>query len=303
MISRVGLLLSVALPVCAASLPGQRPPKKVASPTPTVTTARYEVVVQESPVGSEPMKQLQVSCPGGRKALAAGWAVLDGTSAILDGNATYSEPTWDASGWMVNARNASSFTTTWKLRVRVVCGSGDASSGYEVAVAESAVGSEPTKQAQLSCPAGKRGLGAGWAALDGTSAILEGLATYSEPSYDASGWMANAQKLSTYAPTWKLRLREVCGTVTSASGHEVVVRETAVGSEPSKQLQASCPAGKKALGAGWAALDPTGATLEGRATYAEPAWDASGWMVNAQKLSSFASTWKLRIRMICASAG
>jgi hypothetical protein len=304
-VSRVGPIVLLALSVCAgAVLAQERPIKKVTkSTTPTSPpAARYEVVVQESAVGSEATKQLQVSCPAGKKALAAGWSVLDATSAILDGNATYSEPAYDASSWLVNAQKVSTYAATWKLRMRVICGTADAAAGYEVAVQESAVGGEAAKQLALSCPAGKRALGSGWSVLDGTGAILEGRATYAEPTYDASGWMVNAQKVSTFSATWKLRLREVCGTATTAAGYEVVVRESTIGSEATKQLQASCPAGKKALGAGWSVLDGTGAILEGRATYFEPAYDASGWMVNAQKVSTYAPTWKLRLRMVCASA-
>jgi hypothetical protein len=115
--------------------------------------------------------------------------------------------------------------------------------------------------------------------------------------------MANAQKVSTYAATWKLRVRAVCGQTTTSTGYEVVAQETSVGSESVKQLQAGCPAGKQALGAGWSVLDATGAILEGRATYFEPTYNASGWMVNAQKISSFASTWKLRLRVVCGSTG
>jgi hypothetical protein len=298
MMSRVGPTVLLALFVCTGSTLAQRPTKKVST-----SGARYEVVVLESAIGSEPTKQLQVSCSAGRKALAAGWAVLDGTGAILDGNATYSEPTYDASAWLVNAQKVSTYSATWKLRVRVICGSTDTAFGYEVAVQESAVGSEAAKQLQLSCPAGKKALGSGWSVLDPTGAILEGRATYLEPSYDASGWTVNAQKVSTFSATWKLRVREICGSATSAAGYEVVVQESAVGSESTKQLQASCPAGKKALGAGWSVLDATGAILEGRATYFEPAYDASGWMVNAQKVSTYAPTWKLRVRMMCATAG
>jgi hypothetical protein len=83
--------------------------------------------------------------------------------------------------------------------------------------------------------------------------------------------------------------------------YQVVVKETVVDSTPAKQLQVKCPGTKKALGAGWAVLDPTGAYLEGRATAFEPAFDGSSWLVNAQNDSrSFAPTWKLRVRVICA---
>lgn len=87
------------------------------------------------------------------------------------------------------------------------------------------------------------------------------------------------------------------------SGYEVVVGETAVDSTVSKQIRVDCPAGKKALGAGWSVLDPTSAILEGEATYSEPAFDGSHWLTNAKNHSAFARNWKLRLRVICASVG
>ncbi len=86
------------------------------------------------------------------------------------------------------------------------------------------------------------------------------------------------------------------------AGYEIVVLETSVDTAVLKQLIVSCPQGKKALGAGWSALDVTGAILEGSATYSEPLWDGSGWMVNARLSSGYTSDWKLRLRLVCASA-
>jgi hypothetical protein len=85
------------------------------------------------------------------------------------------------------------------------------------------------------------------------------------------------------------------------SGYEVVVGQTTADATPTKQLQVDCPAGKKALGAGWSVLDPADAILEGRATYFEPAFDGSGWLANAQNQNAFAAQWKLRIRLVCAT--
>ena len=87
------------------------------------------------------------------------------------------------------------------------------------------------------------------------------------------------------------------------SDYEVVVGETAVDNTAAKQLRVDCPTGKKALGAGWSVLDPTSAILEGQATYSEPAFDGSHWLVNAKNNSAFAPNWKLRLRVICASVG
>ena len=85
------------------------------------------------------------------------------------------------------------------------------------------------------------------------------------------------------------------------SGYEIVVGETAVDNMASKQLRVDCPEGKKALGAGWSVLDPTSASLDGRATYFQPAFDGSHWLVNAENKSAFAPEWKLRVRVVCAT--
>lgn len=90
-----------------------------------------------------------------------------------------------------------------------------------------------------------------------------------------------------------------CATV---PGYQVVVAETAVDNVASKQLQVSCPPGKKALGAGWGVLDSTSAILEGEATYFEPAYDGSSWLTNARNLSAFSPQWKLQVRVVCANA-
>lgn len=86
----------------------------------------------------------------------------------------------------------------------------------------------------------------------------------------------------------------------TVSGFQVVVGETAVNTAAVKQLKVSCPAGKKALGAGWGVLDPTGAILDGSVTYFEPAFDGSHWLANAKNNSTFAPKWKLRMRVTCA---
>jgi hypothetical protein len=84
----------------------------------------YSVEVAETVVDDFPIKQLQVNCPEGKKALGAGWSVLDSTSAILEGHATYFEPAYNGSGWLTNAVKSPNvtFTNKWKLRVRLICG-------------------------------------------------------------------------------------------------------------------------------------------------------------------------------------
>ncbi len=116
----LGLAIPVLIALSAAGCVG--PPGPEGPPGPPGVT-EYEIVVGETAVNTAAGKQLQVDCPEGKKALGAGWSVLDSTGAILDGRATYYQPAFDGSHWMVNAQNKSTFAPDWKLRVRVICAS------------------------------------------------------------------------------------------------------------------------------------------------------------------------------------
>lgn len=120
--NRNGIASVVAL-LIAASLAGCAGPASPPGPPGTSGVSGYEVVVGETAVDNTTVKQLRVDCPAGKKTLGAGWSVLDPTSAILEGQATYSEPAFDGSHWLANAKNNSTFAPSWKLRLRVICAS------------------------------------------------------------------------------------------------------------------------------------------------------------------------------------
>lgn len=86
-----------------------------------------------------------------------------------------------------------------------------------------------------------------------------------------------------------------------SSGYEIVTGETAVDNVPIKQLRVACPSGKRAAGAGWAVLDPTGAILSGAVSYFQMGYDGSDWIANAENRSAFAPRWKLQLRVVCVT--
>lgn len=258
----------------------------------------YQVVSAETTLDSAVSKFVEVTCPAGTKALGAGWAALDSTNAIHNSfNASYFEPAYNGVSWAAFAKLTSGAApTTWKLRVSVLCSTTTALTGYEVRAAETAVTAVATKDLDNQCPSGKRAVGAGWAALDSTSAILEGNVTYFEPGFNGANWLTRVRNLASFSPSWKLRTRLICVNQAALPGYEVVVAETAASSFFAKQVIAACPAGKKATAAGWATLDNTSAILDGAATYSLPAFNGVSWMSNGEVI---APSWKLRSRVIC----
>jgi hypothetical protein len=172
---------------------------------------------------------------------------------------------------------------------------------YQLVTAETAVTPATIKQLSVACPAGTRALGAGWSALDATSAILAGIASHFAPSFDGASWLVNAHNTSGFQPRWKLRVTVVCGSAALA-GYEVATAETAVTPATIKQLVPACPAGKLSLGAGWSVLDRTGAILDGEAVHFAPNFDGASWIINAINHSAFAPSWKLRSQLICVDA-
>ncbi|WP_299977893.1 hypothetical protein [uncultured Pseudoteredinibacter sp.] len=84
--------------------------------------AAYEIVTGETDLSDAPFEQqLIVKCPEGKRALGAGWAVLDKTGAIKQGRVSYFMPSYDGSGWMINASDDSDWLGAWKIRLRVMC--------------------------------------------------------------------------------------------------------------------------------------------------------------------------------------
>ena len=254
----------------------------------------YQIVTVETAVSTLSSKQLVASCPAGTRVFGAGWAVLDSTGAILEGVATYFEPRSDGSGWLMNARNASSFASSWKLQVRLQCGAAPA--GYEIVNVETALATGSFKQLQAACPAGKVTLGAGWSVVDTTRVILDGEAQFFQ--FNGNDWLINATSNAGATP-WKLQSLVICANASAISGYEIVTLDTPVDASGTKWSTAVCPAGKKPTSLGWGVLDPTSAILDGRATFSMAAFDGASWLTFAHNRSSFAPTWKLRTQVVC----
>lgn len=82
--------------------------------------------------------------------------------------------------------------------------------GYQIVTGETALDATPVKQLIVKCPKKKKALGSGWAVLDSTDAILDGVALTNQPAYDGSHWLVNARNESAFAKEWKLKVWVTC---------------------------------------------------------------------------------------------
>ena len=290
--TRIAVLASaLALTACLAD-PAD---PELATVDEEVVLAGHQIGTAETAVDTLHGKQLIAACPAGTRALGAGWAALDRTGAFLRGVATYSAPSWDGASWMVNVSNVSSWESSWKLHLRVICAR---VTGYEILTRDSAFNTVGSKYVDLTCPTGKRATGAGFGVLDATDAILIGEASYFLPSWDGTGWLIRARHRGFFS-SWKLRGFLVCSDATSLPGFQPVTVTSALGTISIKQVTAACPGQKVATSAGWAVLDPTSAILDGAALTSAASYDGRSWTTNATVNSSFAPRWKLRATALC----
>ncbi|MEL6506953.1 MAG: hypothetical protein AAGL18_08455 [Pseudomonadota bacterium] len=85
--------------------------------------------------------------------------------------------------------------------------------GYEIVNDETALDATAVKQLRVTCPKGKKAMGSGWAVLDKTDAILDGVALTNQPSFDGQSWLVNARNESAFAKLWKLKVWVTCAKI------------------------------------------------------------------------------------------
>lgn len=245
----------------------------------------YELVEVETVLDPMSSKQLLVECPKGKQVLGVGWEGLDNTRAFMHAIATYSAPSYDGRSWLLNAKNVSSWSPTWRLHVQVACVTSPSS--YEIVTTDSLSG-----QVEVACPPDKVTTGGGFGLLDTTGAILDGETTYFEPGWDGRTWLINGRGYGSA----KLRGFAVCVGNTQLPGYQVVTATSPLDPVSYKQLIVSCPPPAVATGAGWGVLDATGAIYDGSGLR-HAWWGSGGWLTNGW--NNVAGDWKLQVRLLC----
>jgi hypothetical protein len=209
--------------------------------TASAVVAASQRVTVDSPSDSQNKSQT-VTCPAGTRVLSPGsWINFGGTNQVLFDDL---RPSSDLTSVTVNALEDETGTTeNWTLTAAAICATPPP--GLERVSATSPLNSV-NKSVTVSCPAGKRVLGAG---VDINTFTPEVILDDLRPSADLTSVTANAREDETGDPfNWSVTAYAVCAN--AIAGLERVSEFSPLDSANQKVLFGSCPGGKVLTGVG-----------------------------------------------------
>lgn len=155
-------------------------------------------------------------------------------------------------GFAFGEEGVNVYETIWHMRAYAICAT--PLPGAEPVAAASSFDMTSNKEVTVTCPAGKRVVGAG-GSIEAPAGDSEKVSLHSaRPNAALTSVTATGSERSE-GPTWQVTARALCAS--APPGLELVTAETEPDSDPAS-VTASCPAGKNLLG--------TGAELAGNVT-------------------------------------
>ena len=262
----------------------------------------WQLVNSPSESSSLLYKLNSTSCPSGKEALGAGGSIGGGAGQVgmtrmLSGGGP------PAGGSLVSYEDDDGgFSGTWSQTAWAVCAY--PLSGLQRVTAHSAFSSTAVKASSVSCPAGKRVVGAGF---DHTAIIdPQFMGVFVLDDLRISESLTSVTATSREAPgqggvlgSWRLAVQAVCAF--PPPGLQFVSNLSARDSVSPKNATAVCPVGKRVLGVGG---EITGGRGEVRFETLRPyAFFGQGALVNAiEDQDGATAAWDLRAYAICATA-
>lgn len=166
----------------------------------------YQFVTSTTPPTNSSTASTVATCPAGKLATGGGYVIADSSNRVIAGEPTAFLPLQNGTGWIVGA-TAPRGTQGWTLTAYALCADAAALPGYQVFSAQSPLAGG-NKQLVTACPKPTAMTGAGWAARDGSNAILLGRATAHDIDSSGRAVMSNVQSRS--SAKWSLEQRVVC---------------------------------------------------------------------------------------------
>ena len=276
----------------------------------------YQFVTEVSSLDTTSQKSLTASCPTGKKVVGAGYGVFDAGGGLLDGRLAHFLPSADGNSWTAKASLYNpTGTPTWRLKLSVSCAEETTLTGYEML---SETQDDPYNVfLDVECPVGKMALASGWSAVDATSGATVDVDAYESVPINpyfpgSSGGLWNTT-FDTFNSGKRGVMRTICVSenlpgyaIVSASGSSFVSK--------TKQLYAACPAGKKAVSAGWDGRFQyscgnnctSSQNLQARLLHMLPNSEGTGWLVRSSHEGIYDSRlnfdWQIGVKLVCVDA-
>jgi hypothetical protein len=285
--SRLAGLAALTLATTVASL-------GVATPARAVANMSFHTSM--SATDSSAGKTQTVRCPAGRRILGGGGFIGGGGREV---HIDSTRPVTTAAGdsFEVNASetvraDGTSYPGSWYVLAYAICGAAPA--GLEYVSATSASGLSASRSVIVSCPAGKRVIGAagriepafGFVMLDEVA-----------PLATLTGVRVSAFQSESPSPfPWRVTAFAVCANPVPGL---TLASALSPADSLDKSIDVTCPAGTRIHSTGW---DLVGATGQGLVVAIFPGQPLTAAHLRAREdLTGLATTWQARVFAICAT--
>ncbi|WP_431928312.1 hypothetical protein [Micromonospora wenchangensis] len=242
--------------------------------------------------GNSVAKSQSAVCPAGTAVIGGGGAITG--SGLGQVGMDIVQPLADARLYSVTGReDPDGVAGNWAVTATALCAPPPA--GLEVVTGHSAINSVNPKFLEVFCPAGKRAIGGGGAALalgSGASDVLLEDLRVNQSSVTVAGVEAG----NAFAGNWSVDVSVVC--VDPLAGDQRVLVDSVASSTATRSATATCPAGKRVHGVGGEIVGGEGQV---RLTGMRPTSSTTVTVSAAEDGDGFSGTWKVRAYAVCAN--
>lgn len=267
-------------------------------PAPAQAAVSVQVVTANSSTNSASAKGLTITCPTDTEVLGGGGYVVNGANRVhisalrpMPGVNSGFPDTFAVGASEIRPGD---YASGWSIHGYAICGAAPA--GLEYVSAASAVNSSSTRHVELACPGTKKLLSVGAIVFDEDDHVVIDDIAVKNDLRSADVWAVEREDATVFS--WSVNAYGVCVNGNAVAGL-TLVQTTSVTNGNNKVSTATCPVGKKLLGAGFAQSMAAGHTLVQQISPNSPAQSAAAGAVNDP--TGAPNPWSLTAQAICAS--
>lgn len=250
-----------------------------------------EIVTRSSEFNSSAYKSVEVHCPSDKRVIGTGYEFFGAAgSVVLDDLIPTRTSVVVGAGEVVGpGERADGTKLPWRIEATALC-AGPLPGLEYIPSAPMEPRPSGVQTTEAACSPGKRLVGAGASLSQGFGQISIETLLVSDDFVVAAG----VEDDDGFTGAWSITAYAVCAD--PIPGNHIEITATDPGNGPSQTATATCPAGRRALGAGW------GAGGNGEVYASSVLILTNGVNVRADEdANGYGSTWDTTVYAICAS--